>query len=93
MRWQDHTTVDPAVCHGRACIKGTRIMVSVVLDNLAAGLHQTRSSVAIHLSTERTCRQQLHTPPSWGASGSWLCPPQGRHEIQSRRESADGGEV
>jgi uncharacterized protein (DUF433 family) len=38
VRWQDYITVDPAVCHGRACIKGTRIMVSVVLDNLAAGL-------------------------------------------------------
>jgi len=38
MRWQELITVDPAVCHGRACIKGTRIMVSVVLDNLAAGL-------------------------------------------------------
>jgi uncharacterized protein (DUF433 family) len=38
MRWQDYIAVDPAVCHGRACIKGTRIMVSVVLDNLAAGL-------------------------------------------------------
>ena len=25
------------ICHGQACIKGTRIMVSVVLDNLAAG--------------------------------------------------------
>lgn len=37
MRWQDHITVDPAVCHGRACISGTRVMVSVVLDNLAAG--------------------------------------------------------
>jgi uncharacterized protein (DUF433 family) len=38
MRWQEFITVDPAVCHGRACIKGTRIMVSIVLDNLAAGL-------------------------------------------------------
>ena len=38
MRWQDHITADPAVCHGRACIKGTRIMVSVILDNLAAGV-------------------------------------------------------
>ena len=38
MNWQDYITVDPAVCHGKACIKGTRIMVSVVLDNLAAGL-------------------------------------------------------
>lgn len=36
MNWQERITVDPAVCHGQACIKGTRIMVSVVLDNLAA---------------------------------------------------------
>jgi uncharacterized protein (DUF433 family) len=38
MDWQDYVTVDPNVCHGRACISGTRIMVSVILDNLAAGL-------------------------------------------------------
>ena len=38
MKWQDFITVDPAVFHGKACITGTRIMVSVVLDNLAAGL-------------------------------------------------------
>jgi len=38
MIWQKFITVDPSVCHGKACIKGTRIMVSVVLDNLAAGL-------------------------------------------------------
>jgi uncharacterized protein (DUF433 family) len=38
MTWQDYIIVDPSVCHGKACIKETRIMVSVVLDNLAAGL-------------------------------------------------------
>lgn len=38
MDWQAYITVDPHVCHGKACLKGTRIMVSVVLDNLAAGL-------------------------------------------------------
>ena len=38
MKWHDYITVDPTVCHGRACMRGTRIMVSVVLDNLAAGL-------------------------------------------------------
>ncbi len=38
MSWQERITVDPAVCHGQACVKGTRIMVSVVLDNLAAGV-------------------------------------------------------
>ena len=38
MRWQDHVSVDPAVAHGKACIRGTRIPVAVVLANLAAGL-------------------------------------------------------
>lgn len=36
--WREHVTVDPLVCHGKACIKGTRVMVSVILDNLAEGL-------------------------------------------------------
>jgi uncharacterized protein (DUF433 family) len=35
--WRSHISTDPAICHGKACIKGTRIMVSVVLDNLASG--------------------------------------------------------
>ncbi len=38
MTWQDFISVDPNVCHGKACIKGTRVMVTVILDNLAAGL-------------------------------------------------------
>ena len=38
MNLTDYITVDPAVCHGRACIKGTRVMVSVILDNLAVGI-------------------------------------------------------
>jgi len=37
MDWRARISTDPAVCHGKACIKGTRIMASVVLDNLAAG--------------------------------------------------------
>jgi uncharacterized protein (DUF433 family) len=37
MNWKDRISVDPNICHGKVCIKGTRIMVSVVLDNLAAG--------------------------------------------------------
>ncbi len=38
--WRDLISVDSEVCHGSACIKGTRVMVSVVLDNLAAGVPQ-----------------------------------------------------
>ena len=38
MDWRERIAVDLHVCHGRPCIRGTRIMVSVVLDNLAAGV-------------------------------------------------------
>lgn len=38
MHWQEHISVSPAVLHGKACIRGTRIPVSVVLANLAEGL-------------------------------------------------------
>lgn len=37
MNWRDRISIDPAVCHGKPCIEGTRIMVSVILDNLADG--------------------------------------------------------
>ncbi|MGB2821720.1 MAG: DUF433 domain-containing protein [Phycisphaerae bacterium] len=37
MDWRERISVDPEVCHGRACIKGTRVMLSVILDNLADG--------------------------------------------------------
>lgn len=35
--WRDRISVDPHVCHGKPCIRGTRIFLSVILDNLAAG--------------------------------------------------------
>lgn len=64
MNWRDHITVDPEICHGRACITGTRVLVATVLDNVAAGLSAeeivssypalTRDSVqaAIHYAAE-----------------------------------------
>jgi uncharacterized protein (DUF433 family) len=41
MNWRERISVDPLVCHGKDCIKGTRIMVSVILDNLAEGIEET----------------------------------------------------
>lgn len=38
MDWRTHIITDPALCHGQACIRGTRIPVAVVLDNFAAGI-------------------------------------------------------
>ena len=31
-------SVDPAVCFGKPCIRGTRIWVALILDNLADGV-------------------------------------------------------
>ena len=30
--WKERISVNPSVCHGKACIQGTRVMVSVILD-------------------------------------------------------------
>ena len=33
-----HISIDPNVCFGKPCIRGTRLWVSLVLDNLAEGV-------------------------------------------------------
>jgi uncharacterized protein (DUF433 family) len=38
MNWRERISSDPHICHGKACIKGTRIMVSLILDNLSEGM-------------------------------------------------------
>lgn len=35
--WRERISIDPDICHGKPCIKGTRIMVSVILDYITAG--------------------------------------------------------
>ena len=34
----ERISVDPKVCHGQPCIKGTRIMVYLILELLESGL-------------------------------------------------------
>jgi uncharacterized protein (DUF433 family) len=36
--WPEHLTSDPKVCGGQPCAKGTRVLVTVILDNLTDGL-------------------------------------------------------
>jgi hypothetical protein len=36
--WRERISVDPAVCHGRACVRGIRVLVSVKVDNVAGGV-------------------------------------------------------
>ncbi len=35
--WRKRISIDPKVCHGKPCFKGTRIMVSIIFDYLKAG--------------------------------------------------------
>ena len=35
---ENYITIDPHVCHGKPCFKGTRIMVYLVLNLLEAGV-------------------------------------------------------
>ena len=58
-------SIDPAVCHGQPVIKGTRVLVTVVLDALAAGL--TPAEIVHHYPslTEAGVR-------SAAAYGAWL---------------------
>ncbi len=37
MDWRERISINPKICHGKPCVKGTRVMVSVILDNLAEG--------------------------------------------------------
>lgn len=37
MDWKPYITTDPQIMHGAVCFQGTRIPVSIVLENLAAG--------------------------------------------------------
>ncbi len=38
LNWKDRISADPNICHGKACIKGTRVMISVILDCLAENM-------------------------------------------------------
>lgn len=63
MDWREHIVVDPAVCHGQACIRGTRIPAAVVLDNLATGLSVTEVLKSYPSLTE----QAVHAAVAYAA--------------------------
>ena len=37
IEWRQYLTSDPQVCHGQLCAKGTRVLVTNILDSLAEG--------------------------------------------------------
>ena len=80
--WREHITVQADVCHGRPCFAGTRIPVSVVLDNLAAGtatqtiLSEYPSLNAVHITAAlayaaELARERILTPGSGASAASF----------------------
>jgi uncharacterized protein (DUF433 family) len=37
MDWRDRISIDPAIHHGKPCIKGTRVPISVIVGSIAEG--------------------------------------------------------
>ena len=57
-------SIDPNGCDGRPCVKGTRVLVTVVLDALAAGLPVDQ--VLVHSPTLTT--EGVHAAIRCGAT-------------------------
>ena len=38
MNWEDYISVDPEICHGKPCIKGTRVLVETIVASLEDGM-------------------------------------------------------
>ncbi len=71
MDWRERISIDPNVCHGKACIKGTRVMVSVILDNLAegepyesimSGYHVTQEDIQATIAYAADLAEERHVP-------------------------------
>lgn len=63
--WREPVSTDPNVCHGKPCIKGTRIMVSIILDYLQSG----ENSEAILLQYPSLKKEDIHAAIGYAA---WL---------------------
>jgi len=42
MNWRERIVVDPSIHHGKPCIKGTRVPVSVIVGSIAEGFTPER---------------------------------------------------
>ena len=61
--WTERVTADPGICHGKPCIKGTRIMVGVILDNLAEGMAPAEIGVGIRRPRSAQRHPSRHRRP------------------------------
>jgi uncharacterized protein (DUF433 family) len=62
----DRISIDPNVCFGKPCIKGTRISVSLILDFLAGGT----SEEEILASYPQLTRDDIRAAIAYGAEAA-----------------------
>jgi uncharacterized protein (DUF433 family) len=74
--WKEHIAVNPRVCHGKACIRGTRIMVSVIVDNLAAGVSRPEILSSYPALTPRDIDAALSYVAELAREGTTDLPPE-----------------
>jgi uncharacterized protein (DUF433 family) len=75
-------TIDADICHGQPCIRGTRVLVTVLLDALAAGM-----------STDEIIRQFPTIEPEDVRAAAHLRRMAGRARDPTRCQSAREGQV
>jgi uncharacterized protein (DUF433 family) len=37
VNWREHLATEPSICSGQLCARGTRVLITVILDSLAEG--------------------------------------------------------
>lgn len=52
-------TTDPSICFGKPCIRGTRIWVSLIVENLADGIEESELLAAFPQLTRDDIRAAL----------------------------------
>jgi uncharacterized protein (DUF433 family) len=62
----DRISIDPDVCFGRPCIRGTRIWVSLILDFLASG----ETSEAILVAYPQLTPEDIRAAIAYGAEAA-----------------------
>lgn len=67
----DRINIDPAVCHGKPVIRGTRVPVAIVLGSLAGGMAYEEVQTNTMFQS-RTFARPCRMPPNWSKKSSTI---------------------
>ncbi len=76
-------SIDPKVCFGKPCIRGTRVWVSLIVDNLAAGTSEEEILEAYPSLTKEDIRAALAYAAELTHERYVPIASEGGHEIQT----------